>query len=369
MTANTGAHAAQPWTQQLLHSRWLDGHALSFFLEELNPLWSLVEPRGRILDIIEETHDTKSFVLSPGWGWRRFKPGQHIGVAVEIDGRLYRRRYSISSAAVRHARDPITITVKRERGGRISNHLHDQARVGEVLRLALPAGDFVLPSAAPDKLLLLAAGSGITPIMAQLRALLAGGHAGRISLLHYVRSAADRIFGAELEALARQHPHLTVHWCLEEGMTEPQRFSPAQIAMLVPDYASHHTMLCGPAGFMAAVRGHWDELGLNARLQFEYFGSVPDLRPAPSAAGTRGIHLAGRQRELRAGPEQNLLQALEGAGESPAYGCRQGICQSCKCRKLSGTVRNLVTGALSREPEEEIQLCISAAESDLVLDY
>ncbi len=369
MTANSGAHAAQPWTQQLLHSRWLDGHALSFFLEELNPLWSLVEPRGRILDIVEETHDTKSFVLSPGWGWRRFAPGQHVGVAVEIDGRLYRRRYSISSAPVRRSRDPITITVKREPGGRISNHLHDQARVGDVLRLAPPAGDFVLPSPAPDKLLLLAGGSGITPIMAQLRALLAAGHEGPVRLLHYIRSTQDRIFGDTLQALARQHPNLEVHWCEEDGPASPQRFSAEQIAALVPDYAEHHAMLCGPAGFMAVVREHWDSLGRSDALQFEYFGSVPDLKPQPAAAGTLGVRLAGRQRDLRAGENQNLLQALEGAGESPAYGCRQGICQSCKCRKLSGTVRNLVTGALSREPEEDIQLCISAAETDLVLDY
>ncbi|MGB5695427.1 MAG: 2Fe-2S iron-sulfur cluster-binding protein, partial [Polyangiales bacterium] len=64
----------------------------------------------------------------------------------------------------------------------------------------------------------------------------------------------------------------------------------------------------------------------------------------------------------------SLLEQLERAGERPAHGCRIGICRTCKCRKQSGTVQNLVTGEVSSEPDQEIQLCISVPRSDLELD-
>ena len=72
---------------------------------------------------------------------------------------------------------------------------------------------------------------------------------------------------------------------------------------------------------------------------------------------------------LSAKPNQNLLEALEAAGETPQHGCRMGVCHECKCRKTSGAVRNVLTGEVS-EGEEDIQLCISvAASSDVKLDY
>ncbi len=368
--AHTAA-TATPWTQRLLRHPWLDGPALSFFLEELNPMWSLVESQARVRAIHRETHDTLSIELVPGWGWPGFIAGQHVGVAVEINGISHRRRYSISSGPQARRRDTFTITVKREPGGKVSNWLHDQLRPGDRLRVAPPDGDFILPQPAPRDLLMLAAGSGITPLMAQLRALLASEHAGSIVLLHYLRSAEDRIFAGELESLQARHPNLQVLWCLESSRDQSaERFSPAQIAVRVPDYAQRHTLLCGPAGFMAAIRQHWDERQLNARLQFEYFGQVPALHPPTRHTDAHHpVELAGRRRHLQVGAQQPLLVALEAGGESPPYGCRQGICQSCKCRKRSGQVRNLITGQVSREPDEDIQLCISAAESALVLDY
>ncbi len=358
----------RPWTQRVYQHPLLDGTALNFFLESLNPSWSLLEPCAKVLEIRQETHDTRSFVLQPGWGWTRFKAGQHVGVAVEINGVTYRRRYSISSAPQARSGAPFSITVKREPGGRISNFLHDHIAVGARLKLALPAGDFVLPEPAPDRLLMLAAGSGITPIMSQLRQLLRSDFSGSIELLAYVRSAQDRIFEQDLQSLQAAHPQLRVQWCEESSNQE--RFSAGQIQRRVPDYALRHTLLCGPSGFMAAVRQHWDAQALNAQLQFEYFGSPQPLQPVNKGAGVAAqiqLQRSGRHIDVQAG--QAALLALEAAGETPAYGCRMGICQSCKCTKLSGQVRNLVTGQISREPNEDIQLCVSVAQTDLVLDY
>ncbi len=367
MTAiSTAAQTA--WTEKLYRSGWLDGPALNFFLEELNPAWSLLQPAVKVRQIIEETHDTRSFVLKPGWGFGQFQPGQHVGVSVEINGRQHERRYSISSSPGARARGLITITVKREPNGKVSNHLHDNIKVGDRIRLTRPQGEFVLPQPIPEKLLLIAAGSGITPLMSQLRSLLANGYAGDIVLLNYVRSQDDRIFGDALDELSAQYPQLRVDWCLERENQE--RFSAEQLQQRVPDYAQRFAMLCGPAGFMQAVRQHWHAHNLDAQLRFEYFGSPQPLQTPDKAAGVAAhivLNRSGRSIDASAG--QAALLALEAAGEKPAYGCRMGICQSCRCRKISGPVRNLLTGAVSHEPNEEIQLCISAAEDDVVLDY
>lgn len=362
-TLSTTAVSAR--TDRLYRSGWLDGPAINFFLEQLNPAWSLVEPAVRVRQIIDETHDTRSFVLKPGLGFGHAQAGQHVGVSVEINGRRYQRRYSISGFP---GRGLIRITVKRVPGGKVSNFLHDTIKPGDRIGLSRPQGEFVLPNSAPQHLLMIAAGSGITPMMGQIRELLEQGHDGSIVLLNYARSGDDRIFGKDLDALAEQHPQLTIQWCLEREHNE--RFSADQLHQRVPDYAQRHTLLCGPAGFMQLVRQHWHEQALDARLRFEYFGAPQPLQPLDRQPGVAAhIVLARSGKRVEAGAGQTALLALEAAGEQPEYGCRMGICQTCRCRKVSGPVRNLVTGHVSHEPNEEIQLCISAAEDDLVLDY
>lgn len=363
---NTLPSATEPApTDRIYRSGWLDGPAVNFFLEQLNPAWSLVEPSVRVRQIVDETHDTRSFVLKPGLGFGRAQAGQHVGVSVEINGRRYQRRYSISGFP---GRGLIRITVKRVPGGKVSNYLHDAIKPGDRIGLSRAQGDFVLPHNPPQQLLMIAAGSGITPMMGQIRELFERGYNGNIVLLNYVRSGDDRIFGQDLDALSEQHPKLTVHWCLERENKEC--FSAEQLLERVPDFAQRNTMLCGPAGFMQAVRQHWHEHDLDAALRFEYFGApqpllTPDKQPGVAAH----IVLARSGKQVDSSEGQTALLALEAAGEQPEYGCRMGICQSCRCRKISGPVRNLVTGTVSHEPNEEIQLCISAAEDDLVLDY
>ncbi len=352
-------------TDRLYRSGWLDGPAVNFFLEQLNPAWSLVEPAVRVRQIVDETHDTRTFVLKPGLGFGRAQAGQHVGVSVEINGRRYERRYSISGFP---GRGLISITVKRVPGGKVSNYLHDAIKQGDRIGLSRPQGEFVLPQDAPQQLLMIAAGSGITPMMGQIRALLERGYRGNIVLLNYVRSGDDRIFGTALDALTAEHPQLTMHWCLERENNE--RFNAEQLLQRVPDFAQRYTMLCGPAGFMQAVRQHWHEHDLDGQLRFEYFGAPQPLLPADRQPGVAAhIVLARSGKRVDASEGQTALLALEAAGEQPEYGCRMGICQSCRCRKISGPVRNLVTGIVSHEPNEEIQLCISTAEDDLVLDY
>jgi ferredoxin-NADP reductase len=343
---------------------FLDRQA-EFWIGELDPVRSLGEIRARVIAVVEETADTKTFVLRPNAAWRGHRAGQHTSVEVEIDGVRARRHYSISSAP---GGALLSITVKRMPGGRVSTWLHEHVRTGHVLRLGAPAGDFVLPAPTPDKLLLLSGGSGITPVMSMLREVAARDAIHDVVFVHHARSRADVIFGEELTELAARHASLRLLLCLDDDASAPRGFDEAHFAELVPDFAERSTFLCGPGPLVDRAERLWQSVGASELLMRERF--APALRLAVPTVSTSGVQvtLARSKRNVVAKGEGSLLEQLERAGERPAHGCRIGICHTCKCHKQSGTVQNLVTGEVSSEPDQEIQLCISVPRSDLELD-
>jgi len=120
------------------------------YLTLLNPLWSSRELRGRIERVERETDDAATLVIRPGWGWRYdHRPGQYVGIGVQVDGKFQWRSYSVSSAPRRSAMKvggrTIAITVRAMPEGFVSSHLVNGLEPGTIVRLALPEGDFVLP--------------------------------------------------------------------------------------------------------------------------------------------------------------------------------------------------------------------------------
>lgn len=336
---------------------------VDFWLGELAPAWSLSELRASVLAVVDETHDVKTFVLAPGAGWPRHRAGQYVTVDVEIDGARMRRCYSLSSAPG-DAR--LTITVKRVPGGRVSGFLHDKVRLGSVLVLGIPTGDFVLGPRTPEKLLLLSGGSGVTSVMSLLRDLSRRDAVRDIVFLHAARSASDVIFRNELRALEERHAGLRVVLRLGDA---PDRgpLDEAKLRAEVPDFAERETFLCGPSGMMDTVERVFARVGATDRLRSERFVAAPRARPVDAAAEPVTLRLSRSGRSIVASAG-TLLEQLERAGERPEYGCRLGICNTCRCRKRSGTVENTVTGAISSEPDDEIRLCVSVARSDLDIE-
>src|SRR3954470_20712101 len=186
------------------------------YLTLLNPLWSSRELRGRIERVEKETEDAATLVIRPGWGWRYdHRPGQYVGIGVQVDGKFQWRSYSVSSAPRRSAMKSggrtIAITVRAMPEGFISSHLVNGLEPGTIVRLALPEGDFVLPDPPPEKLLFLVAGSGVTPVMAMLRTLDRRGSMPDV-VLHYSSPTEDRmIFRDELVGLSERHEDLSLH--------------------------------------------------------------------------------------------------------------------------------------------------------------
>src|SRR5262245_43850385 len=181
---------------------------VEFWLGELDATRSLAAMRARVVQVIDETHDVKTYVLRPNRRWRGHRAGQYTTVAVEIDGVRERRCYSISSPSSPRGA-AFAITVKRVPGGQASAWMHEAVRPGAVPALAAAAGSFVLPDAeVPPRLLLLSGGSGVTPMMALVAELAATRRLDDVVFVHHARSAADLPFRTALQSIAAAHPGL-----------------------------------------------------------------------------------------------------------------------------------------------------------------
>ncbi len=340
-------------------------HGIDGFLEQLDPLLVTGECRAEVVAVQRSSEDSVTLRLRPNRAWQGFRAGQFVNVAVEVDGVRHRRCYSPACGEGRGAE--LEITVKRHPEGLVSNFLAERAAPGMVLGLSQAEGDFQLPQPRPEAVLLIGGGSGITPLMAILRTLLAEGHGGPLALLHYAPDPARAIYREELERLAAEHPNFELirSYTRAPGAGEADgHFSPGHLPAADPRFAEAETFACGPPALLDAVRGAWAD-GREQRLHVESF--VPPSFVAAGEPGEGEVRFAGSGVEV-ANSGASLLEQAEGAGLQPQYGCRMGICHTCTCRKLAGTHKNLVTGEVSSAPDEEIQLCVSAALGDLTVD-
>jgi stearoyl-CoA 9-desaturase NADPH oxidoreductase len=330
------------------------------YLRLANPLWSARELRGRILQVRRETHDSATLVIKPGWGFGfDYDPGQYMGIGLLVDGRWRWRSYSLTSSPVKGART-VTITVKAMPEGFLSSHLVGGVKPGTIVRLAAPQGNFVLPDPAPPAVLFITAGSGITPVMSMLRTLVRHDQITDVIHLHSAPTAADVMFGAELEQLARDHAgyRLLLRTTRSQG-----RRDATQLDTEVPDWRDRQTWACGPEAMLNAAERVWSAAGVQDRLHLERFAVS---RAAPAGAG--GTVTFGKSgQSTTADAATSLMDAGERIGVQMPFGCRMGICQSCVVGLVEGHVRDLRTGA-EHEPGTRVQTCISAASGDCVLD-
>jgi len=326
------------------------------YLHLANPLWTARELRGRVLEVRRETEDSATLVIKPGWGFTfGYQPGQYIGIGVPIDGRWRWRSYSLTSSPVKGART-VTITVKAMREGFLSSHLVAGLAPDTIVRLAAPQGNFVLPDPAPPAMLFLTAGSGITPVMSMLRTLTRRDQITDVVHLHSAPTAADVMFGTELDELARDQPgyQLRLRTTRSQGRLNLQRLDEE-----VPDWRQRQTWACGPETLLTDAERVWSAAGLAGQLHLERFAVS---RAAPAGAGGM-VTFAKSGKSAVTDAATSLMDAGEQAGVQMPFGCRMGICQSCVVDLLKGHVRDLRTGD-EHEPGTRIQTCVSSASGD-----
>ncbi len=347
-----------------LAAPFVNAPAFDFWASRVHRSWSWQRPLARVVERHDASADAVTLVLKPNRHWRGFAPGQHVNLGVEVDGIRLTRSYSLCDIPRRDGR--IAITVKAVDGGKVSQRLLAHARVGDVLDIGPAFGAMALPE-ANEPVLLLAAGSGITPLMALLRQHAARGMPAPITLLYWSRRREQHCFTQELRALAAIHPRFDLHLVLTgeaafAGDEAEGRIDAALLSVLAPDFAQRHVLACGPGGFVDAARA----LCADAR-SFDAEAFSPPARVVDDS-GTAVITLSRSGRTLEVARSQSLLTALEAHGVKPASGCRMGICNTCACGKREGSTRHLHTGSIEHEPVSALRLCVSSAASDLVLD-
>ncbi len=331
------------------------------YLTLLNPLWSSRELRGRVEKVVPETEDAATLVIRPGWGWRYdHRPGQYVGIGVQVNGKFQWRSYSVSSAPKRSGRT-IAITVRAMPEGLLSSHLVKGLEPGSIVRLAMPEGDFVLPDPPPDKMLFLVGGSGVTPVMAMLRTLDRRGSMPDV-VLHYSSPTEERmIFRREIADLEERHDSLEVHrlYTDTDGMLEL-----ADLDDLCPDWRERETYACGPSPMLDAITEHFEAADLEDRLHLERF--TLELGGEGGEGGTITFRNSGKTAESDGAT--TVLEAGEEAGIGMPFGCRMGICHTCTLTLVSGKVRDLRNGDEFGEPNEPVQTCVTTAVGECTFD-
>lgn len=336
----------------------------------------------QVADVVEETADARSLVFAVPDGpddpeipaeRLRYAPGQFLTLRIPSDRTgSVARCYSLCSSPF--TGDPLTVTVKRTAGGYASNWLCDHARPGMRIHVLAPSGTFV-PKTLDASFLLLAAGSGITPMMAILKSALAEG-GGKVVLIYANSDENSVIFGAALRDLAAKYPdRLTVvHW-LESVQGLP---TASALASLAAPYAGHEAFICGPGPFMAAVEEALGQVGTPAeRIHIEVFKS---LESDPFAAvviedddsdegpATAIVTLDGETHEVRWPRNAKLLDVLLDKGLDAPFSCREGHCGACAVLKKSGEVELEVNDVLEQSDLDEglILGCQARPRSDSV---
>lgn len=309
----------------------------------------------RVAAIVDETADAKSIVFEPPADPAAFayRPGQFLTLRVPVDGTLA-RCYSLASTP--RPGEAMKVTVKKVRDGRASRWLCEHLKAGDALEVLPPAGVFT-PRRLDGDFLLFAGGSGITPVLSILKAVLHEGQ-GRGILVYANRDERSVIFAQELAELARLHPlRLVVHHWLETVQGLP---TVAQVAELARSHTGAEAFICGPEPYMDCVASALASLGMpRHRMHMERFVSLSSdpgaQRAAPVASATAEpgtsleVTLYGETRTVNWRHDVTLLDAMLAAAITAPFSCREGKCGACVCKVLEGEVTMLENHVLDAQ--------------------
>jgi 3-ketosteroid 9alpha-monooxygenase subunit B len=340
----------------------------------------------QVAEVVTETDDACSLVFTVPDGPNapdipaerlRYAPGQFLTLRVPSDRTgSVARCYSLSSSPFTD--DALTVTVKRTADGYASNWLCDHAHPGMKIHVLAPSGTFV-PKTLDDDFLLMAAGSGITPMMAICKSALSQG-GGQVTLLYANRDEKSVIFAGALRELTARYPDRfsVVHW-LESVQGMPNT---STLARLARPYTDRQVFICGPGPFMAAAQDALESLDMPAKqIHVEVFRSL-DTDPFAAVVleeddsdeppATAIVTLDGQTHEISWPRNAKLLDVLLDKGLEAPFSCREGHCGACAVQMKSGSVDMEVNDVL--EPSDLadglILACQARPTSDSVeVDY
>lgn len=304
------------------------------------------------------------------------RPGQYLTVRIPGVGKsTLLRSYSLSGDP---AAGKYRISVKREDHGVVSRWLHEHIKPGAAVDAAAPRGDFYLADGS-GPVVLMSAGIGITPMLAMLHALSAAHSTRDIWWLHTTRSRETQAFAAEVTQLIESLPRArqSVFYTQTRGHLD----RPTVAALGLPADATAY--LCGPIGFMAAMRDALSAAGLDpAHIHSELFGALPPINPgivndaprkpphAPAGKPGTGPSVTFSRSGLTvhwSSDYGSILDLAEACDVPTRFSCRSGVCHVCVTGVVDGAT-TYVQQPLEPPEQGSVLICSAAPESDVVLD-
>jgi ferredoxin-NADP reductase/MOSC domain-containing protein YiiM/ferredoxin len=366
-----------------------DGNPALAPTAEPPPAWAGFRPL-RVIDKRSESRNVTSLVLEPGDGRPLVAamPGQFIVLRLKPASAApaLLRSYSLSGEP---SEKRWRISIKREPNGAAGSYVETQLKGGDVVDVSAPRGAFTLAS-GDGPVVLMSAGIGLTPVLAMLQALVAGGSRRDVWWIHGARNRAEHAFAAEARALLRSLPggHSSILYSapgptdrLAVDFDAAGRVDAHVLQELgAPREADFY--LCGPPAFMSSLTADLVRWGVAAeRLHSENFGSGPALTPGVAASPSRAPHLPDRP--AGAGPMvsfarsnlalpwdstfQSLLELAEACDVPVRWACRTGVCHSCETGLIAGAVDYFVE-PLTPPANGNLLICCSRPRADTVLD-
>ena len=322
----------------------------------------------------QQSHDMTvlRFLLPPE---RRLeaRPGQFLTFEWFIDGNVVHRSYSISSSPTRSAY--IEITAKRMPNGCVSKFLNDRAAPGLVVRARGPYGQFYFDQNKHDRIVLIAGGAGITPMMSILRYMRDLCIASPCTLIYCVRSENDLAFGAELCARAEQMSSFryvpVVSTAGQDWMGRTGRLRREILEAEISKPLESTYLVCGPTGFMKLAGSLLQEMSVHSsRIVQESFGEQVAKDNGQASKPSVNVTFARSALTIASSPRHTLLETAEAHGIFIPFGCRQGDCHTCMTRLLQGSVHRAKGEAAGAELQQQgfVLPCISRPLCDVTLD-
>lgn len=298
----------------------------------------------------------------------RFRQGQHLTLKADLNGEDIRRTYSLCSSPFENV---WKVAVKQIPEGRFSTFVNSELQTGDVLEIMTPSGAFGVDiSETPKQYIAFAAGSGITPVLSMIKAHLEKEPQSTFRLFYLNRTVKSIIFKEEIEQLRNQYfGRLEIFYFLTREHRDIEllngRFTESKLREIfeklvyVPDV--NEAFLCGPEEMIFLIRDELVKAGMpKENVHYELFVSGLSEEDKQRAERLAQQKVEGVEVTIMDGGKEfhftmtndfdNILDAALGAGADLPFACKGGVCSTCKCQLLEGTVEMKVNYAL--EPHE-----------------
>ena len=340
----------------------------------------------KVREVVKETEDTVTLYFEQPDPYLEYSPGQFLTLVMDFDGKEQRRSYSLCTSPFVDSFP--AITVKRVPEGLFSNFLNEKVFPGKTLNVLKPMGSFTTTFHSKNKkhYLMVAGGSGITPIMGILKSVLVNEPNSKVTLIYCSRNETQIIFSKVLDELENENKErLEVHHNLSQPSEAWEGMKGRLSKSVLSDFVQRAEeekefekayFVCGPEGIMNQTTEVLEEMGIDkSKVHKEsFYSSAADkAHDEAVAAGAKGgltrevkVILEGEEHLVTVAPDKTILESGLDQDLSMPYSCQSGLCTACRGKLLEGEVKMDEDAGLSDKEIAAgyILCCVSRPTSD-----